>query len=104
IEGRPVFGVRRFVEKPDAATAESYLRSGEYFWNAGMFVWRVSAIERAFGEHAPELAAGLRELEAGLEGGGDFTDLLARIYPDLKRISIDYAMMEKARNVVTLAA
>lgn len=104
IEGRPVFGVRRFVEKPDLATAESYLRSGEYFWNAGMFVWRVSAIERAFGEHAPELAAGLGELENGLESGGDLGDLLDRIYPGLKRISIDYAVMEKARNVVTLAA
>lgn len=104
IDGNPVYRVLRFVEKPDAATAQGYLESGDYFWNAGMFVWSVGAIERAFDQYAPVLQEGLRTLEAGLAKGESLESLLETIYPNLQKISIDYAVMEKAQNVVTLAA
>lgn len=103
-DGGAVHRVRRFVEKPDLATAESYLKSGDYFWNAGMFVWQVQAIEQALADHAPELSAGLAELDAGLAAGRGLGEILAEVYPKLKKISIDYAVMEKAANVVTVKA
>ena len=69
-----------------------------------MFVWSVGAVERAFEQYAPVLQEGLRTLETGLSEGEALQVLLGRIYPNLQKISIDYAVMEKARNVVTLAA
>ncbi len=102
IDGRPVFRVRGFVEKPNLQTAKQYLDSGEYLWNAGMFVWTVEAIGRALEEHTPGLHHGLRELETGLGAGKPVEELLDEVYPSLDRISIDYAVMEKAENVVTV--
>ncbi|MEN9841137.1 MAG: hypothetical protein RL376_937, partial [Verrucomicrobiota bacterium] len=55
---RTVFAVKRFVEKPKLEVAESYLKSGDYVWNAGMFVWSVPVVEAAFAAYAPELDAG----------------------------------------------
>jgi mannose-1-phosphate guanylyltransferase len=83
--------VERFVEKPDLARAEEFVRSGEYLWNGGMFIWRASTILRAFDQHMPELkrvwdAAGGRVESA---------------YPGLTATSIDFGVMEKATNVVT---
>jgi mannose-1-phosphate guanylyltransferase/mannose-6-phosphate isomerase len=78
-----VVALRRFVEKPDRARAEEFLRAGNYAWNASMFVWRVSVFRRALQEHAPEIARVTREN-----------------YEEAPSISIDYALMEKARNVV----
>lgn len=102
--GKDVFRVKRFVEKPDLDTAREYLASGDYFWNAGMFVWRVSAVDQAFADHAPDLKDGLDELDAGLIAGKALDPLLEEVYPKLKKISIDYAIMEKAENVVTIEA
>lgn len=104
VDGKPVYGVQRFVEKPDRQTAEEYLKSGDYFWNAGMFVWSVAAIERAFSKHAPELQEGLQLLEAGLREGEELENLLESVYPKLQKISIDYAVMEKAGNLAMLTA
>ncbi|MBM4148347.1 MAG: mannose-1-phosphate guanyltransferase [Lentisphaerae bacterium] len=90
--------VTRFVEKPDLDTARRYVESGRHFWNSGMFVWSVAAFRSALGRYAPEL----RELmdlisAAGLAGVGE---VMRRAYPGLQRISVDYAIMEKARNIV----
>ncbi|RKX36143.1 MAG: mannose-1-phosphate guanyltransferase [Verrucomicrobia bacterium] len=104
LNGRSLFAVRRFVEKPDLETARKYLDSGDFFWNGGMFVWQVSTIERAFEEHAPELRKAFVELEADMIEGGDFETVLSRHFPKLPRISVDFAIMEKARNVVTVSA
>ncbi len=73
----------RFVEKPGLAAARRYLRSGRYVWNAGMFVWKVSTLKRALAEHAPQLVG-----------------VTPRDYERLPRISFDYAVMEKSRNVL----
>lgn len=91
--------VKRFVEKPDAATAQRYVESGEYAWNAGMFFWRVGNFLAEADRQAPELARFVREFP-----GGDYSAYLAQRFPALPKISVDYAVMEKARAVETLLA
>jgi mannose-1-phosphate guanylyltransferase len=102
--GRDVFKVKRFVEKPDVETARSYLDSGDYLWNAGMFVWQVAVIRRAIGQYVPDLAAGLEAIDKELATGVGVDEALDRHFPGLKKISIDFAVMEKADNVATLPA
>lgn len=104
IDNRDIFSVRQFKEKPDLDTAKHYLQSGEYFWNAGMFVWSVASIAAALAKYTPELMEGLDEIEAGMKSGKDLVALLEELYPNLEKISIDFAVMEKAENVLTLAA
>jgi len=88
LTGRPeVSSVAEFREKPDQATAEEYLASGEYWWNAGMFVWRAQTLLDQLAELQPETAALVRQLAAEPERLGE-------VYPRLLRISVDYAVME----------
>jgi mannose-1-phosphate guanylyltransferase len=91
--------VKRFVEKPDAATAQHYVESGHFAWNAGMFFWSVGTFLREADQNAPELAAFVRAFPAA-----DFREYLAARFPTLPKISVDYAIMEKARAVETLLA
>lgn len=91
--------VKRFVEKPDLATAERYVASGDYAWNAGMFIWKVDAFLQEVDQHAPELGRFVREFPAG-----DPTAYLAAKFPTLPKISVDYAIMEKAKDVETILA
>jgi len=91
--------VKRFVEKPDAATAQRYVDSGNFAWNAGMFFWRVDTFLGEADRNAPELGRFIREFPAG-----DFSAFLAARFPALTKISVDFAIMEKARNVETLLA
>jgi mannose-1-phosphate guanylyltransferase len=98
--GREVFHVRRFVEKPDFETAKGYLDSGDYFWNAGMFIWSVPSIIAELEKSTPTLWAALQQIDQGLTDGLDLDALLAAHYPDLEKISVDYAIIEKASNVV----
>jgi mannose-1-phosphate guanylyltransferase len=93
--------VKRFVEKPDAATAQRYVESGNFAWNAGMFFWRVGTFLAEADRNAPELAAFVRELPTGPNDAAKF---LAQHFPKLPKISVDYAIMEKARTVETLFA
>ena len=99
---REVYAVKRFVEKPDLKTAKKYLKSGDYFWNAGMFVWSVAVVESAIAEFAPELDAGLQPIRAALAQGRRLGPVLKKVYPGLKKISVDYALLEKSTNVVVL--
>lgn len=101
-DGSPVFDVARFVEKPDKATAQGYLDSGNYFWNAGMFVWSVPMIEAAFKEHAKAHHDVLSQMYEKLGEGERLGPVLDRCYPGLEKISIDYAIMEKAKDVVVI--
>jgi mannose-1-phosphate guanylyltransferase len=82
--------VAAFVEKPDLAKAETFLKAGNYLWNGGMFVWRAEVILKAFDQHMPEMK---REWDAA---GGR----VEIAYPKLTATSIDYGVMEKAKNVV----
>ena len=83
--------VDAFVEKPDLKRAEEFLRAGNYLWNGGMFVWRAEVILKAFDEAMPEMK---RAWDAA---GGD----IARAYPQMTATSIDFGVMEKAKNVVS---
>lgn len=101
---RQLYRVRRFVEKPGLEVAQDYLAAGDYYWNAGMFVWSVPVVERAFAAHAPELDAALRPIRAALDAGRPLLPVLKRVYPRLPKISVDYALLEKSDNVVVLPA
>jgi len=100
--GRAVFAVQRFVEKPNLATAEAYLASGDYFWNAGMFVWSVSTIAGELARNTPVLWAAIEAIESGLKAGSQIDELLLEHYPSLEKISIDYAVIEKSDRVVMI--
>jgi len=89
----------RFVEKPDEATAQSYLDTGKFFWNSGMFIWSVPSLEKAFAAHCPEMKILLDELTE-YAACGEVSQGLEKTYPALGKISIDYALMEKAENIV----
>ncbi len=97
--GGVVREVKRFVEKPDVATATQYLESGRFAWNAGMFFWRVGTFLEEANRNAPELAAFVRAFPAA-----NHAPFLAEKFPALPKISVDYAIMEKARVVETLLA
>ncbi|CCH90092.1 Mannose-1-phosphate guanylyltransferase [Modestobacter italicus] len=84
-----------FREKPDRATAEAYLASGEYLWNSGMFVWRAATVLTALAEHLPESAAGLDRIVAAPAGPARDA-VLAEVFPTLPKISVDYAVLEPA--------
>lgn len=89
----------RFVEKPDEATATDYLETGKFFWNSGMFIWSVQALEKAFGAHCPEMLVLMNTL-TGYAKDGIISEGMDATYPDLGKISVDYALMEKADNIV----
>ncbi|HVW29892.1 MAG TPA: mannose-1-phosphate guanylyltransferase [Polyangiaceae bacterium] len=92
-------GVRkavRFVEKPDRARAEEYVKSGRHFWNSGMFFFRAAAMMEAVAQFLPELASGLAKIEAAAKRGEpEETAETRAVFPTLPNISIDYGVMEK---------
>ncbi len=95
------FKADRFVEKPRFDTAVEYLADGSYKWNAGMFIWSFITITEALQKHQPELdAACHRWFAAAGKSSTALNRILKKEYPDLKKISIDYALMEHAQNVV----
>lgn len=89
--------VARFVEKPDAPTAQAYLDGGRHLWNAGMFVFQASSLAGAFQEHLPEMWPKIQALV-------DQPERLGSIYPTLEKISFDVGIMEKAQQVLTTRA
>jgi mannose-1-phosphate guanylyltransferase len=98
-EGSRLLRVKRFVEKPDAATARGYLKSKRFAWNAGMFVWSVDRFLDEVDRTAPALAAFVRDFPRGNPAG-----YLARRFHALPKISVDYAVLEKATSVATVVA
>ncbi len=88
--------VMRFVEKPDAETAARYLQSGDFFWNSGIFLWRNSTLLDLFHQHMPDTWQGLNELRKLLRREGKRAEEeIARVFGGLRRISIDFGIMEK---------
>jgi mannose-1-phosphate guanylyltransferase/mannose-6-phosphate isomerase len=87
--------VRRFVEKPTLENAERFVRSGQYLWNAGIFVFRGTTFLDVLARLQPELARGLEEIAAAPDRVGD-------LYPRLPAESVDYAVMEKLDEISTL--
>ncbi len=103
--GEPLSGttrrVGRFAEKPDRATAEQYLVSGEYLWNAGLFVFRADVMLEAFKRHMPELSQALDVVRASL-GTKKEAAVVKREFPKMPATSIDYGVAEKAQNIAVV--
>ena len=93
--------VRRFVEKPNLGTAATYVQSGRFVWNSGMFVWRAGTFRAALAAFRPALLAAMDRVAPKL-GTPAQGAALAREYAKLERISVDYAVMEKAPNLVAV--
>jgi mannose-1-phosphate guanylyltransferase len=94
-----IFDVVGFVEKPDHSTARRYVEEGNYYWNSGMFVWTIPAIQAALAEFLPDSREKLIPITDAVAAGTSFTALMGEIYPQLEKISIDYAVMEKSSKV-----
>lgn len=99
-EGIAVREVLTFREKPNAELAEKFLQQGNFRWNAGMFIWTVHSIIKELNRSAPEIAAFLSKAHET----NDFAATLAEHFPALPKISIDYAVMEKAHRVLVVEA
>ena len=95
--------VERFREKPDRATAESFLQAGTFYWNSGIFLWRASTILDALKANAPEMHAHLATIAESL-GTADFDQTLEREFTAIQGKSIDYAVMENYQPVVVMEA
>ncbi|MFI7550496.1 mannose-1-phosphate guanylyltransferase [Micromonospora sediminimaris] len=95
VEGGPMRPVVEFKEKPSAEVAETYVRSGHYLWNAGMFVWRVSAFLAELARQQPDMHGGVTAIAAAW-GTDEQDDVLGAVWPTLTKISVDYAVMEGA--------
>jgi mannose-1-phosphate guanylyltransferase len=100
-----VLPVARFREKPDAATALEFSRSGYHFWNSGMFFWRVSTFLDGLAAHMADLAAATAEMRRALGAGeGDGAARLRAAFQPLADVSVDFGLMERAQNVYVLPA
>ena len=101
IVGR-AYAVERFVEKPDLETAKGYLASHEYLWNSGMFIWKTSSILENLRAFLPDMYEGLERIRAAI-GTPEQQAALEREFRGFKSVSIDYGIMEKAKDIYCLA-
>ena len=97
----PAYRVRRFAEKPDAETAQEFVRTGKYYWNGGIFVWKVATILAAIGTHLPKLATELQAVAAAWETPRR-GEALASAWSHVPRTTIDYGIMEKAARIAVV--
>lgn len=97
----PVFKVESFTEKPDRVTAKAFISTGKYFWNANHYVWSAKSLQKAFKTHLPEMHAVTKKLSS-ISSHRAFTEALTRIYKKVPSISIDYAVSEKADNLLLI--
>lgn len=100
-EGAELKKVSAFKEKPDLATAEQYLADGNYLWNAGIFVWNVNTITDAIRRFAPQIASVMDEIAADFNTPAEAATV-TMLFPTCEKISIDYAVMEKAESIYTI--
>jgi len=92
------YAVAQFVEKPNRETAEKYLAAGDYLWNSGMFIWKVSSILENMHTHMPELYNGIQVIREAI-GTPRENAVLTETFPNLPSESIDYGIMEKASDI-----
>ncbi|MBK6348626.1 MAG: mannose-1-phosphate guanylyltransferase/mannose-6-phosphate isomerase [Proteobacteria bacterium] len=98
----PTYPVQQFVEKPDAATAKSYVESGEYYWNSGMFMFRARVFLAELKRHAPAMLSACEDAVAAATRDLDFTRLAGEAFGACPSDSIDYAVMEKTDSAVVV--
>lgn len=101
ISGHDVYRVEKFTEKPDLPTAQAFVESSQYYWNSGMFVWKVSSILREFEKLMPRFHAQLMEIDAAL-GTAEERAVLERVWPKVENETIDYGIMERAEDVAVI--
>ena len=102
-DGLQAFQARQFVEKPDRETAKKFLESREYLWNSGMFVWRVDLILNAIRIYQASIYQRLMEIDAAI-GTASETEAISHAYSQMENISVDYGVMEKAKDVLVIPA
>ncbi len=102
LDGEEIFAVREFKEKPPFSAARRYVLSGNYLWNGGMFIWRASTVLQLFQSFQPEMARTLASIQD--QGGIRSSSTLKRLFPTLEKISIDYALMEKIKDIHAVPA
>lgn len=100
-EDKTVFKVKTFTEKPDLEIAKTFLESGDFLWNAGIFIWNVKSIKKAFEKLLPEMAQQFTECEYNTSSENACIQV---IYPKVNKISIDNGILEKADNVYVIPA
>ncbi|MCQ2147883.1 MAG: mannose-1-phosphate guanylyltransferase, partial [Bacteroidales bacterium] len=98
-----VVKVEEFKEKPNLETAKKYVAAGNYFWNAGIFVWNVNTITSQLREHAPQIAGVMDKLSESFYTENE-PAALAELFPTCDKISIDYAVMEKSKDIYVVAS
>jgi mannose-1-phosphate guanylyltransferase len=103
VDGREVFRVAQFVEKPSRQKAEQFLAGGTYLWNSGMFIWRADSIWQEVCRHLPELAQDLEPVAEAILAG-TAPGVLSDVYPRLPSVSIDVGVMERAQDVWVVPA
>jgi mannose-1-phosphate guanylyltransferase len=99
--GEDYYKVKTFTEKPNVEIAKSFLESGDFLWNAGIFVWNVKSIQKAFAEYLPEMT---QEFLACEYNSDREKICIETIYPKVEKISIDNGILEKAQNVYVIPA
>lgn len=100
--GKEYYTVEEFVEKPDEETAKQYLAEGNFTWNSGVFIWKASTILKKFETLLPDVYACLTEIGDAM-GTADEQAVIDRVYPTIPKISVDYGIMERSKDVVTIA-
>lgn len=101
VSGHDVYRVEKFTEKPDLPTARAFVESSRYYWNSGMFIWKVSTILREFEKLMPQFYAQLIEIDAAL-GTAEEQAVLERVWAEVENETIDYGIMERAENVAVI--
>jgi len=101
--GVPVYAVQQFREKPQREVAEQYLKDGGYFWNAGMFIASVKTLRDLYKTHLPQMEAGFAQIVAAY-GTDEFDAVMRGVFPTLEKVSVDYAIAEKADRVAVIPA
>ena len=102
-QGFKAYRAERFVEKPNAENAQMMLQLGKYSWNSGMFIWKVERIMGEFKGQMPDLYARLMRI-ADTIGTDQYASVLAELWPGIAKQTIDYGIMENAKNVIVLPA
>lgn len=99
VVGIRVLKVIKFTEKPSLRKAKMFLKSGQYFWNAGMYIWQVDSGLQAFKAHTPKIGQGLEKIGQAI-GTKKEKEVLEQVYKEAEDISVDYAISEKAKNML----
>ena len=98
------FEVEKFYEKPSEVRARQYLESGDFYWNAGIFVWKTSSILSALERNVPKTYEIFGRIKSNLDSGKDLQCAAAELYLQIEKISIDFSVMEKSANVWVVPA